>query len=281
MMITYKTKKKMAKQLTTVSIILFGLLFISPLLWMVIASLKPEKQIFRDMGLKSFILTHPTLENYIQVFERIPYFQYLFNSFLTVGCIVLLGLIVNSLCGYALVKLKFPGSDIILMVIIALYIVPFESVILPLYLIVNKLGMVNTYPALIVPFIASAFNIFLFRQFFLGIPKELEEAAYMDGAGPLRTFFRIVLPLSKPVFATSAILTFITHWSDFMWPMIVTTSEELRTVQIGVQLFFVDPPIRYGEIMAALTLATLPVIIVFLLFQKYYVQGITSSGLKG
>lgn len=280
-MIVYKTKKKIGKWFATISIIIFGLMFISPLLWMVIASLKPENQIFRDIGLKSFILTHPTIENYINVFERIPYFQYLFNSFLTVGCIVVFGLIVNSLCGYALVKLKFPGSDFILMVIIALYIVPFESVILPLYLIVNKLGMVDTYPALIVPFIASAFNIFLFRQFFLGIPRELEEAAYMDGASPLQTFFKVVLPLSKPVFATSAILTFITHWSDFMWPMIVTTSEDLRTVQIGVQLFFVDPPIRYGEIMGALTLATLPVIIVFLLFQKYYVQGITSSGLKG
>lgn len=280
-MITYKLNRKIAKWSVTSMILIFGILFISPLLWMVIASLKPENKIFEDIGIRSFILLNPTLENYINVFHRIPYFQYLFNSFFTVGSIVFFGLIVNSLCGYALVKLKFPGSDFIFMVIIALYIVPFESIMLPLYLIVNKLGMVNTYSALIVPFVASAFNIFLFRQFFLGIPKELEEAAYIDGANPLLTFFKVVLPLSKPVFATSAILTFITYWSDFLWPMIVTTSEELRTVQLGVQLFFVDPPIRYGEIMAALTLATLPMIIVFILFQKYYVQGIVSSGLKG
>lgn len=277
---TYQMKKRLAKIGVSLSIFITGLLFIAPLLWMILASLKTETAIFKDMGLTSFLVSNPTIENYINVFERIPYFTYLFNSVFTVGSIVFFGLIVNSLCGYALVKLKFPGSDIILMVIIALYIVPFESVLLPLYLVVNKFGWVNSYPALIVPFIAGCFNIFLFRQFFMKFPKELEEAAYIDGASPLKTFFKVVLPNSKPVFATSAILTFVTHWSDFMWPLIVTTDEKLRTVQIGIQYFFTDPPIRYGSIMAALTLATVPVILLFIFFQKYYVQGVTSSGIK-
>jgi multiple sugar transport system permease protein/fructooligosaccharide transport system permease protein len=203
------------------------------------------------------------------------------NSLFTVGMIVIIGTVVNSICAYALVKLKFPGSDLILIIIIALYVVPFESVLIPLYIVVNKFGWINEFPALIVPFIASAFNIFLFRQFFMGFPKELEEAAQIDGASPWQTFVRIVVPNSKPVFATAAILTFVTHWSDFMWPLIVATDQSIQTVQIGIQYLFTDNNIQYGQIMAALTLTTIPVILIFIFFQRYYVQGITSSGVKG
>lgn len=280
---TNRTKKRMGKIGITISILVLGFLFISPLLWMIIASIKPETLIFKDMGFEAFIPKQMTFDNYAKILfsDNINFFHYMGNSLFTVGMIVLFGTIVNSICAYALVKLKFPGSDYVLLIIIALYVVPFESVLIPLYIVVNKFGWINQYPALIVPFIASAFNIFLFRQFFMGFPKELEEAAQIDGASPWQTFIKIVVPNSKPVFATAAILTFVTHWSDFMWPLIVATDQSIQTVLIGIQYLFTDNNIQYGQIMAALTLTTIPVILIFLFFQRYYVQGITSSGVKG
>ncbi|ULT56641.1 carbohydrate ABC transporter permease [Neobacillus drentensis] len=280
---TNRMKKRLGKTGITISILVLGFLFISPLLWMIIASIKPETLIFKDMGFEAFIPKQTTFDNYSKILfsDNINFFHFMGNSLFTVGMIVLLGTIVNSICAYALVKLKFPGSDYVLLIIIALYVVPFESVLIPLYIVVNKFGWINQFPALIVPFIASAFNIFLFRQFFMGFPKELEEAAQIDGATPWQTFIKIVVPNSKPVFATAAILTFVTHWSDFMWPLIVATDQSIQTVQIGIQYLFTDNNIQYGQIMAALTLTTIPVILIFLFFQRYYVQGITSSGVKG
>jgi len=278
-----RTKKRWGKIAVSSAIIALGFLFISRLLWMIVASIKPETLIFKDMGFQAFIPKELTFDNYAKILfsDDINFFHYMKNSLFTVGMIVLLGTIVNSLCAYALVKLKFPGSNLILIIIIALYVVPFESVLIPLYIVVNKFGWINEFPALIVPFIASAFNIFLFRQFFMEFPKELEEAAQLDGATPFQTFIRIVVPNSKPVFATAAILTFVTHWSDFMWPLIVATDQSIQTVQIGIQYLFTDNNIQYGQIMAALTLTTIPVVLIFLFFQRYYVQGITASGVKG
>ncbi|MDU0201989.1 MULTISPECIES: carbohydrate ABC transporter permease [Paenibacillus] len=257
-------------------------LFIIPLLWMVVSSLKPENQIFADLGsLKSLLPTHITFDNYIRAFDRIPMMKYLFNSLFYVSIIGISGLGVNSICGYALAKLQFKGKSIILTAIIALMIVPFESIVMPLYFVVNSLSWVNTWFALIVPFIANCFSIFMFRQFFMDIPNELLESAAIDGSSPIKTFFKIVVPLSGPVFTTVFILDFISHWGDFMWPILVTTGESLRNIQLGIQTFFTLPPIFYGQIMATLTFTTLPIVLIFLLLQKYYVQGITSTGIKG
>lgn len=259
-----------------------SLLFIIPLLWMVVSSLKPENQIFADLGsIKSLLPTNITFDNYIKAFNRIPMMKYLFNSLFYVTIIGISGLGVNSLCGYALAKLNFKGKSVVLTAIIALMIVPFESIVMPLYFVVNGLSWVNTWMALIVPFIANCFSIFMFRQFFMDIPNELLESAAMDGSSPLKTFLKIVVPLSGPVFTTVFILDFISHWGDFMWPILVTTGESLRNIQLGIQTFFTLPPIFYGQIMATLTFTTLPIVLIFLLLQKYYVQGITSTGIKG
>lgn len=282
---TYKTKKIISKAAISVVILVVGFLFIAPLLWMAVASLKPETLIFKDMGFSAFFPETVTLSNYTKILfdpnGSIHFFHYMWNSLFTDGVIVIAGLIVNSLCAYALAKLQFPGSKYILMLIIALYVVPFESVLIPLYIVVNKFGWINQYPSLIVPFIADCFTIFLFRQFFMEIPKELEEAAYIDGASAWQTFWKIIVPNSKPVYATAAILTFVSHWSDFMWPLIATTDDSVRTVQVGIQYLFTDNNLQYGQIMAALTLTTIPVILIFIFFQRFYVQGITSSGVKG
>lgn len=262
--------------------IIVGTVFISPLLWMVVTSFKPETRIFRDIGnINAFIPVGFTLENYARVFARVPMLRYIWNSIFYILMTLMGSLIINSLCGYALAKFEFRGKKILLAVIISLMVFPFDSIVIPLYIVVNKLNLVNSYAALILPFMAKCFSIFMFRQFFLDIPDELLEAAEIDGSSKLRTFFTIVIPISGPVFATVFILDFVVHWSDFIWPLIVLIDPDMRTVQLGIQGFFTEPPLLYGPIMAALTLAVIPVIIMFLIFQKYYVQGISTTGLKG
>lgn len=277
-----KTKKKVNKTFLYVVQICTAILFVIPLVWMIVSSLKPEVDIFKDMNsLATLMLNNPTLENYKEMFARSEIVNSMLNSTFYIAMILIIGIPVNALAGYSLAKLNFPGKKIVLGLIIALYIVPFETVLLPLYLVSNGLGITNSYLALILPFVGNCFNIFLFRQFFMSMPKDLEEAASIDGCGPLKTFVRIVIPNSKPVLATATVLTVTTHWSDFMWPLISVTSKEYKTVQLAIQGFFTDPPVRYGPIMAALVFTTIPIIILFLLLQKYYVEGITSSGIKG
>lgn len=259
-----------------------ALIFVSPLLWMIAASLKPEAQIFSEMNsLKTFWPTSASLKNYIEVFTRVNMFKFILNSLFYVFVIVLFDLIVNSLCGYALAKFSFPGRDILLTVVISLMVLPMEAIMLPLYKEVAGLGWVNTWAGLIVPFIGKCFSIYMFRQFFLDIPDDLLEAASIDGSGPVRTFFTIVMPISGTVYATIFILDFVSHWNDFMWPMLVVTGEEHRTIQLAIQTFFGSKPIHYGAIMASLTISAVPMLIMFVFLQKYYVEGIASTGIKG
>lgn len=277
-----KTKKAIKNTSLYTVQIAAAVIFVIPLVWMIVSSLKPEVDIFKDMSsLATLTLKNPTISNYTEMLGRSGIVHSMLNSTFYIGMILIIGIPVNALAGYSLARLEFPGKKLILGLIIALYIVPFETVLLPLYIISNKLGITNSYAALILPFVANCFNIFLFKQFFMSMPKDLEEAASIDGCGPLKIFVRIILPNSKPVLATATVLTVVTHWSDFMWPLIAVTSKEHKTVQLAIQGFFTDPPVRYGPIMAALVFTTIPIIILFLLLQKYYVEGITSSGIKG
>lgn len=274
--------KKISQLGSLILRILFFLLFIAPLVWLVASSMKVEMDIFKDMGsLIAFLPKGATIDNYTAALRKAHLIRYIFNSLTYVLLITMFGMVVNSLCGYALAKLQVPYSKQILTFIIALIIIPFETIILPLFLIVNHFGWVNEIQALVVPFMANCFNIYLFRQFFAGVPDEFLEAARVDGASDLRTFVQIVLPQSKTVFATVFILTFVAHWGDFMWPLIVASDDSIRTIQVGLQFLFTNPPIQYGPILAGLTISTIPLAIVFLIFQKYYVQSVTSSGLKG
>ena len=263
--------------------IVLGLLYISPLVWMIVSAFKPENRIFADMskGLAAFWPTDATLENFQQVFIRSDMPRYIVNSITYVTILVALSLVVNSAFGYALAKFEFRGKNLILTVVLSLLVLPLESILLSLFFIVNRLGWIDTYLALIIPFIVKCFDVYLFRQFFLDIPDDLIEAAEIDGAGPFKTFVTVVVPISKPVFATVFILDYVAYLSDFMWPLLVVTDAGKRTVQLGIQTFFTEPPVYYGPIMAALTIASLPMIILFLFLQKYYVQGIATSGIKG
>lgn len=262
--------------------VVIGLIFISPLLWMISSSLKPESEIFSDMtSLSTFIPFNFSLDNYIEVFNRLNIPQILFNTFAYIAIVLVGDLLFGSLCGYALAKMKFPCRGVLLTVVIALMSMPVEAILLPLYIEMAQLGWVNTLAGLTIPFMMNCFSIYMFYSYFLDIPGELLEAAYIDGCGPIRTFFKIIMPISKTVYATVFILDFVARWNDFMWPFLITTGEEKRTVQLAVQVFFGTQPIHYGAIMAALTLASIPMLILYIFMQKYYVQGIASTGIKG
>ena len=204
-----------------------ALIFVSPLLWMIAASLKPEAQIFSDMStIRTFWPTAAALGNYVEGFTRGNMMKFILNSLFYVFVIVILDLAVNSVCGYALAKFDFPGKELLLTVVISLMVLPMEAIMLPLYKEVASLGWVNTWAGLIVPFVGKCFSVYMFRQFFLDIPDDLLEAAAIDGCGPIKTFFTIVMPISGTVYATIFILDFVAHWNDFMWPMLVVTGED-------------------------------------------------------
>ena len=262
--------------------IVIGIIFVSPLIWMISASLKPESQIFANMNsLKTFFPVSASFNNYVEAFTRMNLPQVFKNTLLYIALILVLDLLVNSMCGYALAKFEFKGKGAIMNLVVALMVLPMEAIMLPLYIEMSQLGWVNTLAALVIPFVAKCFSIYMFRQFFCDIPDDLIEAAAIDGCRPAGTFFKIVMPISKTVYATVFILDFVAHWNDFMWPFLVMTGEDKRTIQLAGQSFFGTQPVHYSAIMAALVISAIPMIIMFIFMQKYYVEGIASSGIKG
>ncbi|MDD2970914.1 MAG: carbohydrate ABC transporter permease [Lachnospiraceae bacterium] len=262
--------------------LIIGIIFVSPLLWMIASSFKPESDIFANMtSIMTFIPTNFTIENYMEVFGRLNIPQVLFNTLSYIAIVLLGDLLFGSLCGYALAKMKFRFRGLILTGVIALMSMPVEAILLPLYIEMAQLGWVNTMMGLTIPFMMNCFSIYMFYSYFLDIPNDLIEAAAIDGCGPIKTFFKIIMPVAKTVYATVFILDFVARWNDFMWPFLITTGENKRTVQLAVQVFFGTQPIHYSAIMAALTLASIPMLIMYIFMQKYYVQGIASTGIKG
>ena len=262
--------------------IIVGLIFVSPLLWMLASSFKPELEIFSNLNsLSTFIPKNFTLANYAEVFQRIKVFTILKNTLIYIGIVLIGDLLLGSMFGYALAKMKYRFRGISLTIVIALMSMPVEAIILPLYIEMAQLNWVNTMLGLTIPFMMNCFSIYMFYSYFIGIPDELIEAAKVDGCGPIRTYFKIIMPISKTVFATVLILDFVSRWNDFMWPFLITTGEEKRTVQLAVQIFVGVRPIHYGVIMAVLTLASIPMILMYIFMQKFYVEGIASTGIKG
>ncbi len=277
-----KTQNFLTKLLFYAGNIIIGIIFVSPLIWMISASLKPEAEIFANMNsITTFIPVQASLDNFKEVFSRLNMLQVFKNTFAYIALILVLDLLLNSICGYALAKFEFKGRGMMLNFIVALMVMPMEAIMLPLYIEMSQLGWVNTLAALVIPFVAKCFSIYMFRQFFCDIPDELLEAAALDGASPVRTFFTVVMPISKTVYATVFILDFVAHWNDFMWPFLVMTGENKRTIQLAIQVFFGTQPIHYSAIMAALVVSAVPMLLMFIFMQKYYIEGIASSGIKG
>lgn len=271
---------------------LLGVVFFFPILFMVVSSFKPDLQILQDTSsLRAFLpVGELSFQNYVEAFERAPTERFIFNSLLVTSITVILGLMVNSMAAFALSILRWRGQGVVLSIIIATFIVPFETIAIPLLLLVSRLpwigadgivfGWLNSYHVQIIPFIANAFSIFLFVQFFKSLPFELVEAARIDGAGWFQIYRRIIIPVSGPVFATVAILTFLPMWNQYLWPIMVVQQEEYRPVMVGLQYFF-QLNVAWGEIMAYLSTITVPVLVLFLALQRAFIESIASSGIKG
>lgn len=281
-----------------VLMVLLGILFLFPIVFMFVASFKTdETELLTSVrSIDAFLpVGQLGLANYAGVFARVPALQFLFNSLLTTFATVILGLLVNSMAGFALSRLRWRGREAVLTVIIATLIVPFETIAIPLLFVVTKLpwiwfspetglvlewGWLNTYHVQVIPFVVNAFSIFLFVQYFKSLPIDFDEAARVDGASWLQIYRRVILPLSGPVIATVAILTFLPMWNAYLWPLMVTQTEAIRPVMVGLQYFF-QLNVAWGEIMAYLSLITVPVLVLFVLLQRAFVESIAASGVKG
>ena len=271
------------KIINYIVLIIIALVFMFPLIWMVVSSFKNDVQIFTDISsMKAFVPTfmEDIFINYKQVVQKLPLLQAMLHSFGYISVIILISLIVNSMARYAFARLKFPRKNLIFSIILAVMIIPAQTVMLPQFSIIYKMGFTNSYMGLILPAIASPMYIFLFRQQFLGIPESIEEAAKLDGASQVRIFFQLIVPLAKPSYATVIILQFIALWNDFVWPVMVISDTSKQTVQMALSSLFNIKPVNYGNVMAGLTIVTIPVLILFLALQKYYVAGVASTGAK-
>lgn len=255
---------------------LLALLTVFPLVWMVMGSLKTPEEV----NSPSLIPSTVTMENYVYVFSQVPFARYLFNSFFISAAVTVLALWFHSMAAYALARLDFPGRERIFLAIFATMLVSAPVTIIPTFIIVRTLGMVDNYAGLIVPAIFNAFGIFLLRQFYISLPGELEEAALVDGASYWKIYWRIVLPLSRPILSALAVFFFLANWNSFVWPMTVTSDPNLRVVQLGIQSFQQQYAADWNYILAASTVAALPTLAIFFVFQKQIVASIKTSGLK-
>jgi multiple sugar transport system permease protein len=263
--------------------LLFAAFFLFPLIYMVMSSLKSDEAVLSSADSIDAFSPAPSvgLENYSDAIDRASLLRVFFNSVVISMSIVGLGLIVNSLFGYALARLRFRGRGAMVTLVIALIIIPFEALAVPLLYLSAQLGWLDTYHVQILPFIANPLFVYLFYTFFLNVPIALEEAARVDGAGPVRTFVSIVAPLAKPAYATMAILGFLFSWGQFLWPVMVTRGVDVRPLPLGIGTFKTTPPVQWGDIMAYATMMTLPLLIVFVLLQRWFVEGIATTGVKG
>jgi multiple sugar transport system permease protein len=269
--------------LSYVLMISIAMFTVAPFAWMVIASLHPSHGALPDPS--HLVPNEWHWHNYADVVNPqtgLPFGRFLWNTLLTASCIVAGQLALCSLAGYGFARLRFPGRDVVFFLFLATMMVPAQVTMIPAFLIVRTFGWLNTYWALIVPGISSAFGIFLMRQFFLTLPRELDDAAHLDGCTDFDIYWRIALPLSAPALATLAAFAFIATWTDFFWPLLVTSTTDMRTLEVGLSLFkdsfgATNWPLQ----MAAAVIVLAPVLAMFLLTQRFFVRGIALTGLKG
>jgi multiple sugar transport system permease protein len=260
-----------------------ALIMFAPIYYLLVGSLKPSAHVLD--GFAGFLPTNLSFDNYVGVFHSLSsdatgyFWRFLFNSFAISAVVVIAGLVVNSMAGYAFARLEWVGRDKVFLLIVLLVIVPFESVAIPLMSLMQ--GQRDTLLVQMIPFIANAFSVFLFYTFFLNLPKSIEEAARIDGLGSWGTYVRIVVPNAKPVFATVAILTFLSSWGQYLWPSLVTSDPSARPLPLEMSVFSAQVPPDWGQVFAFGTLLVLPVLIVFLIFQRYFVQSVAGSAVKG
>ena len=266
------------KTISLIILSILALLAFIPLYWMVVTAFK-EPTLTMKFPPEIFP-KNPTLQNFQALFERRELFRWTLNSVIVAGTVTLTQIFLCAMAGYVIAKKRFPGSKMFFWIYISSMMIPKQVTIVPLYIMVANFGLINTYPGLILPSIAAPFGVFLMRQFMLSLPNEIIDAARIDGAGEFKTFWKIILPMSKPALAVLGIFTFVGEWNSFLWPLIVTQSTEMKTLQAGLALIQEEVPMEYAYLMAGATFAAVPMVIVFLSFQKYFLRGVTVGAIK-
>ena len=277
-------KQKGINWVLTAILLVLSLFFLFPVVWMLANSSKPDAAITADMDtVAAFIPPAPGggfFENYITILTNTNFLRYMANTLFYAAILIVCGVVVNGLAGYALAKIRFPFRERWVLLILLLQIVPMETILTIHFLMIAKVGLLNTVVGYILPMIVNPFNIFLFRQVFLNLPDDVYEAAQLDFCSPLKYFFTMVLPMSKTVVATVSVFTFLNVWNDYLWPSLVFTSGNLLTAQIGLNSITSNENTTMGQTLAVITMVTIPVIIIYSLFSKQIVEGVTSTGSK-
>ncbi len=277
-------KQKGINWILTAILLVMSLFFLFPVVWMLANSFKPDAAITADMNTAAaFIPPMPGggfFENYISILTNTNFLRYMTNTLFYAAILIVCGVVVNGLAGYALAKIQFPFRERWVLLILLLQIVPMETILTIHFLMIAKVGLLNTVVGYILPMIVNPFNIFLFRQVFMNLPDDVYEAAQLDFCSPLKYFFTMVLPMSKTVVATVSVFTFLNVWNDYLWPSLVFTSSNLLTAQIGLNSITSNENTTMGQTLAVITMVTIPVIIIYSLFSKQIVEGVTSTGSK-
>ena len=270
---------------TIIAYILLGILaflFIFPLLWMISSSMKPEANIYTEMGSVKALLPSFTVSDwfaaYKSLFARFNIAVYVGNSLIYAIIVAIGAIFVNALAGYAFAKFEFKGKKFIFLMLLALLIIPTEALIINQFTVVHKLGLVNTRIAVMLPLFANVFFIYLFRNFFMAVPDAIIESAKIEGATNWMVFWRIMMPMSKPAIATVGTLAFIASWNDYIWPLMILTDSEKYPLQVAITNINATNPVYTNEVMAILTVSTIPLVIVYIFAQKYLMQGLGNSG---
>jgi multiple sugar transport system permease protein len=275
----------LGRKITLKDIVLYVLvlaitvLMLIPFVWMLSASLKLNREVFNFPI--EWIPPHPRWENYIDIWTKIPLGLFIFNTAKITVIVTILQLLTSSFAAYAFAKLKFPHKNLLFLGYVATIAMPWQVYMVPQFILMRDFGLNNTHLALICLQAFTAFGVFLMRQFYMSIPDELCEAARIDGMNEYQIWWRIMLPLSKPALSTLTIFTFVNTWNDFLGPMIYLTQTELKTIQVGIQMFISQYSAEYGLIMATSVVSLIPVLVVFLALQRFFVEGVATSGLKG
>lgn len=263
----------------TIVIALGGVVFLFPFVWMVSTSLTTTGELFK---LPPQIIPNPIdADAYERLFTQVPILRWVLNSVGISLAVTFLQVLTSALAAYAFTRLNFRGRNVIFVLFLATLMVPFQVMVVPLFIELRYMGLLNSYAGLIIPEMAMPFGVFLLRQAFLGLPRELEEAAFVDGAGHVRVFFTLLLPLSKPAIATVAVFSFMGSWNNFLWPLIVINSPDLMTLPLGLSSLSSRFVTDWNLLLAGATISVLPIVAVFLFAQRYVLQGVAMSGLKG
>jgi len=266
--------------LLTLAVACGAIVVFFPFFWMAVTSLKTAPEIQR-VPLQVAPDHWLNFSNYLEVFKREPFLRYLMNSALVASIAAISSVVVSSLAGFGFAKFRFPGRDALFLAIVGILMVPFQSVVVPLYVWMNDLGLLNTYPGIVAPDLVSVFGVFLMRQAIEVIPNDYIDAARVDGGSELRIFFSVVMPSVKPAIATLLIIKFMWSWNEFFWPMVVTSSREMKVVTIGLMSFTNMYFIEYNLLTAAAVLSILPILVIFVVLQRWVIQAVVMSGLKG